>query len=608
MCGIAGIINFNSQSVNIASIDSMIKLMHHRGPDSNGKYIDSNIGFGFARLAIIDLNEESNQPMIIENGNLVIVYNGEIFNYIEIKQELELLGHSFKTKSDTEVVLRSYIHWGEECLHKFNGMWAFAIYNKKENRVFISRDRFGIKPLYYFHNNDSLIFCSEIKPILSILNNKPEINENAIFNYLVFNRTDLDDTTFFKNIKKLMHGHTFTIENSQVKLKRWYNLKERLAKPFNSPEEYKNLLKNSIEIRLRSDVPLGVCFSGGLDSSSIVSLINELEHDITLNTFSAVYNRGDIGDESKYIELYKEKVKNLHLISPSFNGLIKDLNDFIKTHQEPVPSSSIYAQYKVMELAKNHVKVTLDGQGADESLGGYHYFFGIYFKELLLKFKWLTLIRELIKYRKINRSWYGIKTFFFFLFPSKLKTNIRIKSINYLTNTFIKDNVKSSNVSESLYSSKSLKDALIDHFEHKLEHLLKWEDANSMRFSIEARVPFLDHRIVERTLSLNPEDLINNGYTKNILRKAMIGIVPNDIIWRADKIGFETPASNWFKTDELKKNIYGILNSSEFKSRNIIDPEKAIKMYSKHLNGEIDLSQDIWKWINLELWFRNYID
>jgi asparagine synthase (glutamine-hydrolysing) len=607
MCGIAGIINFKSKSIDNAKIECMIKQMHHRGPDSNGKYINSNIAFGFSRLAIIDLNEESNQPMVIENGNLIIVYNGEIFNYIEIKQELELLGHSFKTKGDTEVILRSYIQWGEDCVNKFNGMWAFAIYNKKTNCIFISRDRYGIKPLYYYFNNESFIFCSEIKPILTILNNKSEINENAIFNYLVFNRTDIDDSTFFKSIKKLKHGHSFVIKDSKVNLKRWYNLKDRHTKPFNSFEEYKNLLKDSVKIRLRSDVPIGVCLSGGIDSSSIVSLINELDYN-NMNTFSAIYNKGDVGDEFKYIELYKNKVKNLHFTKPNFDGLIKDLDDFIQTHHEPVPSSSIYAQYKVMELAKNHVKVTLDGQGADESLGGYHYFFGIYFKELLLKFKWGKLIKELIKYRKINQSWHGIKSFFFFLMPSKLQTKLRIKRINYLTDTFIKSNIKSSNVSESIYSSKSLKNALIDHFEYKLEHLLKWEDANSMRFSIEARVPFLDHRLVEKTLSSDIDYFIHNGYTKKILRKAMKGLVPNEILWRADKIGFETPASEWFKTEKLKEFTFDILNSKEFRSRNIIDHKKALIMYSKHLNSEIDISQDIWKWINLELWFRYYID
>jgi asparagine synthase (glutamine-hydrolysing) len=606
MCGIAGIVDLNLKTVSEESIRSMIHKMNHRGPDDNGVFLKDNIGLGFVRLSILDLSTAGHQPMRSADGRFVIIYNGEIFNYVELRKELEKEGFVFKTNTDTEVLLNSYIHWGKSCLDKLNGMWAFVILDTKDNELFGARDRFGIKPFYYTFNESKFLFASEIPPILNSLNTKIEPNMDSIFDYLVFNRTDQNESTFFKNIFKIKHGHYFTFKNGKLSIRKWYDLKENIKKPFSNSTQYLDLFTNSIDLRLRSDVPIGICFSGGLDSSSILSLIQLKNKNI--NTFSAIYKEGESGDESRFINLYKNKVDNMNFIYPTGDTLFSDLNDLIETHAEPIPDTSPYAQYKVMQLAKNKVTVTLDGQGADEQLGGYHYFFGLYYKELFYKLKWLKLVNEIVAYKQNHTSNLGIKSFVYFLLPSRLRTKVQISRKGYLSQNFLDKNSGNSKVSESLYNSRSLKEGFLDHFEYKLEHLLKWEDRNSMRFSIEARVPFLDHRLVEKTLSMQNDMFISNGTTKVILREAMKGIIPEEIRTRQDKIGFGTPEAEWFRKDNFKELILEILNSESFKNRNIIDPEKAKKLYIKHLNKQLDISKEIWKWINLEIWFRKFID
>jgi asparagine synthase (glutamine-hydrolysing) len=608
MCGISGIINLDNKPVMADDLGLMIKAIKHRGPDDDGIFVDANVGLGFVRLSIIDLSSAGHQPMLSDDGRFVIVFNGEIFNYLELKQELINSGVSFNTDTDTEVLLKAYLKWGRSCLDKFNGMWAFAIYDKTEKTIFASRDRFGIKPFYFYRDDSRLIFCSEITGILSVLKNKPKANFDAVFDYLIFNRTDQDETTFFDKIFKLKHSQCLTLAEGKISIEEWYTLKNNLKKPFESPDAYRKMFFDAVGLRLRSDVPVGICFSGGLDSSSILAVILEHFHKDDINTFSAVYKKGETGDESAFIHLYRDKVKNMHFISPSAESLFADMGEFIKAHAEPIPSTSPYAQFKTMELAKRSVTVTLDGQGADEQLGGYHYFFGLYFKELFKSLKWKTLVKELFWYRKIHQSTYGIKTFIFFMLPAALRTKLRAKQHDYVKEQFYIAHSGKSKTSATIYSSNSLQQALIDHFEYKLEHLLKWEDRNSMHFSIEARVPFLDHRLVEQTLLLPPESIIRRGTTKYILREAMNGLLLDRIRLRQDKVGFGTPEAEWFRTDIFRDYTLAIIKSDSFAGRGIISPEKALQLFKKHLNREVDVSQEIWKWINLEIWFREFID
>ena len=607
MCGICGIINFDDKPVEAKKLLTMMSIMKHRGPDDEGTYIDDNIGFGFVRLSIIDLSVNGHQPMIDESGNYIIILNGEIYNYIELKQELVSKGYHFKSNSDTEVLLYSYIEWGKECLDKLNGMFAFAILNKKEKTVFLVRDRFGVKPLYYYHDSDTLIFCSEISPILKVYNKKNVPDYQSVYDFLVYNRTDQSEATFFKDIYKLPHGYIIEIKDKKVEKRKWYELREKLTKPAILPEQYFEMLNSSIQLRLRSDVPVGVCLSGGIDSSTITSVLHKRYQLNDINTFSAVYGTGEKGDESEYINEYAGTLRNMFFTYPTAESLFDDQMTLIKAHSEPFPTTGIYAQYKVMQLAHGRVKVLLDGQGADEQLAGYHYFFGYYFKELFEKLRWLRLASEIKHYLQNHRSLYALKSFAYLCLPFGISGNYKEKSS--AINSVFKHQIgtTSKNV-DSLINSKSLNDVLINHFEYKLEHLLKWEDRNSMWFSIESRVPFLDYRLVEATLSQHPDLVINEGNTKALLREAIKGIVPEKIRTRQDKIGFQTPEDNWFRKDFYKDFIYDLLNSGSFKNRNLIDHKYAGLLYKRHLNNEINISKDIWKWINLELWFREFID
>ena len=284
MCGICGIISLNSVPVREESVMRMMQIQKHRGPNDEGIFTEDNIGLGFVRLSILDLSSAGNQPMISDDGNFIIVYNGEVFNYIELREELKLIGYKFKSNSDTEVLLKAYQQWGEECLPRLNGMWAFLIYNRKTNTVFASRDRYGIKPFYYYLTDDYLSFSSEIPPLLSLLPGKPTVDYNSIFDYLVFNRTDQTERTFFSNIKKLQHGHNLIItlnkelNKPQVRINKWYDLQENILRT-NGIKSWRNSGIYSPHLflfRMRSDVPVGVCLSGGLDSSSIVSVLKRI--------------------------------------------------------------------------------------------------------------------------------------------------------------------------------------------------------------------------------------------------------------------------------------------------------------------------------------------
>ncbi len=608
MCGICGIIDRRPANVDGTRLEKMLRSMKHRGPDDEGTFIDQNVGLGFVRLSILDLSPAGHQPMVSKDGRFVIVFNGEIYNYIELREELIALGHTFSTRTDTEVLLAAYRQWGEECMHRFNGMWAFMIYDQQEKSLFAARDRFGVKPFYYHLDEQEFIFASEIPPILEIRNQKTEADEQAIFDYLVFNRTDQTESTFFKGIRKLQHGHCLSISNNQVNIRQWYNLRAQLKKPFQTPMEYKEAFSSAVGLRLRSDVPVGVCLSGGIDSSSIVGTLLKDHDKKDLNTFSAVYGKGKRGDESHFIDEFKPWLNQMFYTYPDAGTLKKDLQDYVKAQGEPLPSTGPYAQFKVMEIAKGRVVVTLDGQGADEQLAGYHYFFGFFFKDLLSKGRILTLTDEIIHYLKNHKSIYGLKTMAYFLLPKSMRTKLRVNEKGYLFPEFIEKYKSGNTIAGNLYGSDNLHEALLDHFEYKLEHLLKWEDRNSMWFSIESRVPFLDYRLVERTLSLPATDVIRKGMTKYYLREAMKSVIPEKIRLRMDKIGFMTPEDEWFRTPEWQKIIVDILQSQSFKGRNIINSELAVEQYKKHLRQEINISKEIWKWINLELWFRTFID
>jgi asparagine synthase (glutamine-hydrolysing) len=615
MCGICGIIDFKGEPINPIRLQKMMVTMKHRGPDDEGVFVEGAVGLGFVRLSIIDLSPAGHQPMVSHDGRFVIVFNGEVYNYIELRDELKKEGYICNTRSDTEVLLMAYDMWGENCLARFNGMWSFVIYDRVERKLFCARDRFGIKPFYYYIDNKELIFGSEIPPILAVLKKARKANEQVICDYLVFNRTDQSENTFFEGIKKLQHGCKFTLDlklavrnDTSIPQVKWYRLSDNLNKPFHSPEEFYQTLRSSIGLQLRSDVPIGVCLSGGLDSSSIVSILLTDFKKADLNTFSAVYGSGLRGDERKYLALFRPLLRNMYFVTPTAESLCSDLSAFVKAHGEPVTDSSPYAQFKVMEAAKGKVTVLLDGQGADEMLAGYMYLFGFYFKELICSFRLIDLLKECYYYRVNHRSWYAFKILTYLLLPRVLKENFKRTTTGYINKEFVGKYMRSNVVVSELYNSSTLREALVDHFEYKLEHLLKWEDRNSMWFSLESRVPFLDFRLVEQTISLSTNWLIRNGMTKYIMRESMKGILSEDIRCRKDKIGFETPEDDWFRQPVLARKVGEIINSRRFRQRGYYDLQKTGSLFKRHLENGINAGAAIWRCLNMELWFDVFID
>ena len=606
MCGISGIINFNEQQVLEKDLLLMMSKIKHRGPDDEGLFIDQNIGLGFVRLSILDLSIAGHQPMFSHDGRYVIVYNGEVYNYIELREQLKDK-YRFRSGTDTEVILHAYQEWGEECLQRFNGMFAFIIFDKKTREIFGARDRFGVKPFYYYMDQERFIFASEIKAILPLLKTvRP--NNAIIYDYLVSNRTDHSENTFFAEINKIQHSHCFYIKDSRLTIKRWYNLEENINTQTIAPQKYREIFDESLKLRLRSDVPVGVCLSGGLDSSSIVaSLVKDFGLS-EINTFSAIYGEDEPSDESQYMYALKPFLRNMYFVRPTADMFFSDYESFIDAHNEPVPDIGPYVQYKVMELARDYVKVTLDGQGADEQLAGYHNFFGSYYIELFKEFQSFRWIIENICYIKHHRSLKALKYFLYYLLPNSGKNFIQTKMFPSVHQDFIEQNRFNTSLNQKLYQPDSLRSSLIQHFEYKLEHLLRWEDLNAMHFSIESRVPFLDYHLVESTISLPSDRIIRHGNTKYILREAMKDILPGEIYSRKDKKGFASPRDKWFKSEKFQKATIDLLNSSLMKQRGYFNTEIALQRYRLHLDGYADLSKEIWKWINLEIWFRKFID
>lgn len=606
MCGISGIFNFNNKAVCELEIKVMMEKMKHRGPDDEGLFIRNNFGLGFVRLSILDLSIAGHQPMYSQDKKLVIVFNGEIFNYKEIREELKHQ-YNFKTETDTEVILAAYQEWGEDCLDKFNGMFAIVIYDLEKGEIFGARDRYGIKPFYYYQDETRIVFASEINSIIPLLKHK-EPNNKLIYDYLLFNRTDHTNNTFFKGIKKLQHGHKFRIHGNNFVVEKWYDLERRInTKKYLSPKEYRKLFQDSLKLRLRADVPFGVTLSGGIDSSSVVSSLTQDFGLNDLSTFSAVFGKDDSSDESEFINEFKGIVQNMHYISPTANDFFSEFENLIAIHNEPMPDTSPYAQYKVMEMASKFVKVTLDGQGADEQLAGYHYFFGSYYLELIKQLKFGRFISENLAYLKKHKKAEALKFLIYYMLPLGLQSSVQSKRYPSVKKQFIKK-YKHDAINKMLYKPKSLNESLLQHFEYKLEHLLRYEDLNSMHFSIESRVPFLDYRLVEATLASPSNQKINSGETKHLLREAVKDILPKKIVDRKDKKGFTNPRDKWFKSEKFRVFILDLINSESFKSRGYFDSEIANAQYIKHLEGRVDISKEIWKWINLEVWFRKFID
>lgn len=646
MCGINGFISNKPVNIHRDSFQRANDIIEHRGPDDQGmvfmntntnlsipinntavlqnsgyKDTDFNIILGHRRLSILDLTSLGSQPMGNNNKSVWITFNGEIYNYIELREVLTGKGHTFRSNSDTEVIIKAYEEWGEQCVEYFNGMWSFCLVDLSKKKVFCSRDRFGVKPFYYYYDGTNFIFGSEIKQLLEYPFIKRYANERAIYEYLAFSAVEYCEETFFQDIKKLMQGHNLTIniENMLLDIKKYYNPKFSINNDISYDEavsSYKNLFMDSVRLRLRSDVEVGSCLSGGLDSSSIVCVM----HDILdgenkggiQNTFSSHFNEKEANELEYMQEVINATGMRANFTEPTINDFLDDINKIVWHQDEPFGSTSIFAQWSVFKsVQENKVKVMLDGQGADEQLAGYIPLAYYYFNELESQKRYGKLFWEALKYVKSHPdiNWTN-------MLPSSIRSKIgrfSRKAVNSPTQNWINPKLVENYKDNAIFPQYSKMKVFGENeylnnilfqltFYTNIQSLLHYEDRNSMAFSVESRVPFLDYRLVELLFSLPSEFKIRNGYTKSILRDSMKNVIPDKIRLRQSKLGFATPERTWQKT-ALREMMGRALDDDRIER--FIIKEKALE-YQEIVEKNNIQDPSFWRWINLHLWMEAY--
>ena len=608
MCGIAGIIHLHNQLAVIPSwLHSMADSLRHRGPDDEGYVyfekenfqcfggkdtpdsvnsyqlsvknnwkpadyeLRASAAFAHRRLSIVDISELGHQPLSDPSHRYWITYNGEIYNYQEIRLELIVLGHTFYSKTDTEVILHAYLQWGSECVHRFNGMWAFAIYDRQECSLFCSRDRFGVKPFYYVQNGDFFAFASEQKALITLSFLSKKLNEKAVYDYLVLGTTESESESFFENIIELKAGHQLYLKNQNLRIEKYYSLAFNTdfgtfdsLRASNYADKTFELLQEAVRLRLRSDVTVGACLSGGIDSSALVSLASKLRTEThPLHVFTAVYPGLEVDESGWAKKVVDDTGANWHTIETKPDDLLSQYEDVIYSQDIPFFGSSTLSQYKVMELiAKNGIKVTLDGQGADELFSGYpNHFFTSFFHDLI-HFESGNL-------SKMERAGENAQHDFIRFLAKRAIAELPfglgykyLKTTKYdfqlLRNDFW--NAHQERYYEQRRPSISNLNKVLDH-EYagpQLNYLMRTADRNSMRHSVESRVPFADdHHLAEYVFSLPAAYKLHQGQSKYLLRESMKGKMTEAVRQRWDKKGFATPEYLWFKNkkNELKELV-----------------------------------------------------
>ena len=625
MCGIAGGFWLDpSRSIN-QRVEEALSVLRRRGPDHQGydRHIvlnNSMVVLGHTRLSIIDLSSAAQQPMYSKDSRFGVVFNGEIYNYLEIREELEGLGVEFRTRSDTEVLLAAWAKWGAEALARFEGMFAFAVFDRKNETLTLVRDPFGIKPLFYTYESGGIQFASEIPALRVLKCERAQLNWQRAYDYLVHGEYDFGEESFIDGISNLMPGHLLRIDLNNPQASKpvaWWSpsIAPCASISFTSASELlrEKFLAN-VRLHLRSDVPLGAALSGGIDSSAIVCAMRYLEPDATIHTFSYIALNSQFSEES-----WVDKV-NLHVRTVAHKAvttgeeLASDLNDLIATQGEPFGGTSIYAQYRVFRLAKEHgITVTLEGQGADEIMGGYNGYPG-------------QRIHSLIDRGQYAQAWGFLNEWATWPGRSRLDGLKRVLgeySTGWLHNALRKlngmDNVPSwirpgplheSGVSmvcpeiKSLYEQpgrRMMADLATSLSQRGLLGLLRHGDRNSMRFSVESRVPFLSADLSEFMLSLPEEYLVSpQGQTKRLLRAALRGIVPDEILDRRDKVGFATPEKQWLlaMTDTIRVWL------SEDLKLPFLDQSVLLMHFEEVVAGRRPFTSQVWRWINFFQWYK----
>ena len=629
MCGIIGYIS-NQDITKFESnlvIDSLSKISH-RGPDEQGQLSIDNWMIAHARLAIIDLSKAGKQPFVSTNGNLILTYNGEIYNFIELRAELSDLGHKFETNTDTEVLLKAWEQWGMKAIPKFIGMFAFCIIDRKKNKGWLVRDAFGIKPLFYSQAGAILRFASELPAIKALFHDDEpfEVNWQSAYNYLLYDEYDVGGKTFIDNIDSLEPGSVaeFKLSDpSSFQIIKWWkpNFTKLSRLTFDEAVgEVRKLFLRNVEIHLRSDAPLALSLSGGIDSSALAYAVRHLYPNRELHTFSYVSE-----DKEKSEEIWVDKVNSdinaiPHKIKLDQSILKQEVYKFLDTQGEPIGGTSVFAQYMISkEMQKCGFKVSLEGQGADEVFGGYEGYPGPRLRSNLDQFQFLKGIRFLKNWsRWPGRSVsLGLKLFLSEILPNPVYSFARKLSgvsfgSEFLNKEFL--GTKSLLQPRKRQSQNQPNWAIGRRLNYQLwyqitwrglPHLLRHSDRNMMAHSIESRVPFLTPDLAELMLSL-PENMMvsDEGETKTILRNALKGIVPDEIAFRRDKIGFETPEKKWIPL--LIPQLIEKLSSSDF-SNPLVNKETTLKILHENTNLIETNPRFFWRLFNFIEWYDRFI-
>ncbi len=624
MCGIIG---FQGSTPNREGvIKEMMKVIKHRGPDAEGTAFIDDTTFGHVRLSIIDI-EHGQQPMVSNDGRYTIILNGEIYNFVELRERLIKKRYVLKTNSDTEVLLYMYVEYGKQIVHHLNGMFAFVVYDKQEKTLFLARDHFGVKPLYYSTRNKHFVFASEVKSILKYPGISAELDSKSLHEYLTFQFV-LKKHTLFKDILKLEPATYLVVRDGEIiEKKEYWNLDYTIDESKSEEQfasELRYLIEDASSIQLRSDVPVGAYLSGGLDSSA-VSIFASNHYDGRLKTFTGGFKESEIYNETRYAKIISEHIDSEYLeVFPDSTDFLDTIEKLVYHMDEPAAGPGLFPQYMVSKLASEHVKVVLGGQGGDEIFGGYARYAVAYLEQCLKgaifetqeEGKHIVTLGSFIKNLPLLKQYIPMikNQFAAEMFESMDRRYFRLINRSKNLHTLYDEQFLNDDSKEGLFEKFTQifnkPDTLsylnkMTYFDIKtlLPALLQVEDRVSMAVSLESRVPLLDNRIADLTASIPPPMKFADGKTKYIFIKAIEDVVPQQIVQRKDKMGFPVPVNEWMK-GPLKSYITDIFSSSAAKTRGLYNTKALLG----HIEKEGPFTRDLWGALNIELWFRQFID
>lgn len=623
MCGFVGIAGFNGRHPDQHQIEPMLAAIEHRGPDDAGVYVRDGVALGFRRLSIQDLSAAGHQPMQLDDGELTIVFNGEVYNFVELRAELEKLGHRFRSSGDTEVILHAYREWGRDCVSRFNGMWGILIHDRRRQCLFGSRDRFGIKPLFRYRANDQWVFASEIKSIRRHADFRFEPNLEVAAKFLHEGRLDEQMETFYTGVESIPPGHCFEVD-AHGEFRQWpfWELREQAASltpSRDSAEEYAALFEDSVKLRLRSDVPLAVFLSGGMDSSSILCSIARQQSANRQSVGESLTAYGFMSaqfDESRYIaDTITWTGAELKKVTETPQQLWAEAPKMLAAQDEPVHSFTPVIGYVLSKMtAADGVKVVLNGQGADETAGGYPSYFANLWQSLVMSGEWRNLWRQLDGYTGA----YGgdrMRLFFGALRKAAQAQFSRLEGYRLAASRRHAERLRAASLfSEAIDNAipaqaGEFRNPTLDNVLERsvrqapLPIYLRAEDRNSMAHSLEFRLPFLDYRLVRFLFSLAPDEKLNAQWNKHIMRRAMQGRIPESIHQRVDKMGFPTPFSNWIR-NELNAPVSAILHSPELRDTGWFDMAKVEQAFAEHCAGKRDVGTPLFRIVQAFWWLQ----